>query len=250
VTRFFIGTSGWSYAHWKGAFYPENCPQSRWFDYYAARFRAVEVNATFYRRFKEITYQQWRQRAPAGFKYVLKAPRLITHRRYLKDAADLIREFWRSATLLEDRLGLILLQLAPGTPVELERLEQALRAFPDPTRVAVEFRHRDWYTPEVKDLLSELGAVFCNVDSPRTKLQDWLTAGTAYIRLHGRERWYAHDYTPAELKEITATARRLAAQGAGTVYLFFNNDFHGYAVRNALTLRTMLEPEHEETQAE
>jgi uncharacterized protein YecE (DUF72 family) len=70
-----VGTSGWSYDHWRGGFYPDKLAKNRWFDFYAVRFNTVEVNATFYRRFKDSTYQNWRDRAPEGFRYVLKVPR-------------------------------------------------------------------------------------------------------------------------------------------------------------------------------
>lgn len=243
MAEFFIGTSGWNYPHWEGLFYPEDWPKRRWLEYYATRFRTVEVNATFYRTFRDETYRAWRERAPEGFRYVLKAPRYITHRLYLVEAEEPIRRFRDQASLLGDRLGLVLLQLAPSTPYEPERLRRALLAFGEPCRVAVEFRHSRWLTDETRELLREVGAAFCTADSPRSRLCDWVTSAVAYIRLHGRKRWYAHNYTDEELAEIAALARRMAAQGAEEVYIFFNNDYEGYAPQNALTLRAMLEGE-------
>lgn len=237
---FFIGTSGWTYDHWKGCFYPENLPKSRWFEYYASRFSVVEINATFYRSFKDQTYLNWKARAPRGFGYVLKAPKVITHRKYLLDAEDDIKTFYRSSTLLEDRLEMILLQVAPGTPRDLERLESALCAFPEPDKVAIEFRHPDWYSHETEALLRNFGAVFCNVDSPRQRLTRILTSNRAYLRLHGRKRWYSHNYTLDELKDITEAAQDLVARGANRVYIFFNNDFEGFAPANALALLELL----------
>ena len=174
------------------------------------------------------------------FRYVLKAPRLITHRKYLEGAEEEIREFWRSVSLLEDKLGLILLQLAPSTPYDPERLKKALQAFDDPRRVAVEFRHKRWLTGETKDLLQEVGAIFCSADSPKSKLMDWVTSDTAYIRLHGRKHWYDYNYSDAELKEIADLARHMTQEGAQSVYVFFNNDFGGHAVKNAHSLRQIL----------
>ncbi|MDI7277705.1 MAG: DUF72 domain-containing protein, partial [Anaerolineae bacterium] len=240
MAELFVGTSGWSYPHWAGSFYPEGWPKRRWLEYYATQFRTVEVNATFYRTFQDNTYHNWRDRAPEGFRYVLKAPRYITHRLHLVDAEEPIRRFCGQAALLKERLGLILLQLAPSTPYELERLRKALVAFTDPSRVAVEFRHSRWLTEETRELLRDVGAAFCTADSPRSRLCDWVTSPVAYIRLHGRKRWYAYDYTAAELEEIAALARGMAEQGAKEVYVFFNNDFEGYAPRNALVLQAML----------
>lgn len=238
--QFLIGTSGWTYDHWKGLFYPKNLPKRKWFEYYGSFFSTVEVNATFYRSFKDQTYLNWREHAPVHFRYVLKAPRWITHRKYLLDAEQEIEEFSRSAALLEDRLGLILLQVAPGTPYDPDRLKRALLAFGNPNKVAIEFRHKNWFTDEIRDLLCTLGVVFCTADSPKTRLSDWVTSDTAYIRLHGRQRWYSHNYTDQELHEIADLAIQMAEQGAERIYIFFNNDFEGYAPQNALTLQQML----------
>jgi uncharacterized protein YecE (DUF72 family) len=238
--QFLIGTSGWTYDHWKGGFYPQGLAKSRWFDYYAERFPTVEVNATFYRRFGDQTYIKWRERSPADFCYVLKVPQLITHRKFLVDAGEEIHAFSRSASLLEDKLGLLLLQVAPQTRYNPELLRQAILEFDRPDLVAVEFRSQDWLNTEVRALLTECGATFVSVDSPKQKPLDWVTSKTGYIRLHGRSRWYSHDYTPAELEEIAGIARSMVKSGAKTVYIFFNNDFECYAPKNALALMDIL----------
>ena len=237
---FFIGTSGWTYDHWKGCFYPVGLPKSQWFEYYSSHLPAVEVNATFYRAFNDHTYLNWKERAPQGFGYVLKAPRNITHRKYLIGVEEDIKTFCRSSALLGDRMEMILLQVAPGTPYNLERLEKALRAFSDPGRVAVEFRNPHWLTQETESLLQAVGATFCNVDSPQQKLTNLLTSDRAYLRLHGRGHWYAYNYSHDELKEIANLAQELASRGARRVFVFFNNDFEGYAPANALTLLELI----------
>ena len=237
---FFIGTSGWTYQHWKGRFYPAGLPQKKWFEFYASQFSSVEVNATFYRTFKDQTYHNWRQRAPLGFGYVLKAPRLITHRKYLVDVEDDIQNFYQSCTLLEEKFELILLQVAPNMNVDLERLRKALQAFPDPTRVAVEFRRSEWINPATMSMLNAVGATICNVDSPRQRISDMLTSRRAYLRLHGRQQWYSYNYSAEELKEIAQLARSLAEHGAERVYIFFNNDFEGFAPANARFLQGLL----------
>ena len=243
IPKYYVGTSGWSYPHWHKKFYPEDLPKSRWFEFYLQNFSTVEVNATFYRRFKDQTYEKWRERVSEEFRYVLKAPRLITHRKYLKDTDDLIAEFWRSASLLREKLGLILLQLAPSTPYDPLRLQKALQAFGDPTKIAVEFRHKRWLTEETRELLRETGAVFCTADSPKTELMDWVTSETAYLRLHGRKKWYAYNYSEEELRELVRLTQKMQQKGARVFYIFFNNDFEGYAPHNALRLKQMLETE-------
>jgi uncharacterized protein YecE (DUF72 family) len=239
--QYFIGTSGWTYDHWKGCFYPQDLAKSHWFDFYAKRFNAVEINATFYRTFQDQTYLNWKSRAPQGFGYVLKAPKTITHRKLLNDVDADIQAFCRSAALLGDTFEMILLQVAPNLPHDLGLLKHTLQAFSDPSRVAVEFRNACWFNQETESLLSSVGAVFCNVDSPRQKLTEILTSERAYIRLHGRKSWYSSNYTDEELTAIASLARKLIARGARQVYVFFNNDFGGYAPANALVLRKYLQ---------
>ncbi len=238
---YFIGTSGWTYDHWKGCFYPEGLAKSRWFDFYAERFNSVEINATFYRTFQDPTYLKWKARAPQGFGYVLKAPKAVTHRKLLKDSEPEIHAFCQSCTLLGDTFEMILLQTAPNLPYDLGLLRSALLAFSDPSRVAVEFRHERWFNAQVEDLLSSVGAAFCNVDSPRQPLTEYLTSSRAYLRLHGHPNWYTSNYSAVELQKVADLAQRLAARGAERIYLFFNNDFGGYAPSNALSIQKLLE---------
>ena len=239
-TTFYVGTSGWVYNHWKGTFYPEKLAKKRWFAYYAELFRTVEVNATFYRSFPDSTYLKWRDQVGGGFRYVLKVPRLITHYKRLENCEEEIRAFWRSARLLEDRLGMVLLQLSPNMPCDLERVKEALKTFGDPSRVAVEFRAECWGETPVRPLLEELGAAYVNVDSPHERPPGWVTGPRAYIRLHGRGGMYTSDYSLEALYETAATARHLADQGAKEIYIFFNNDVGGHAPKNALSLQEML----------
>jgi len=240
VSPFWIGTSGWTYEHWKGVFYPENLPRNHWFEYYWERFSTVEINATFYHGFKDQTYRNWYARTPPGFRFVLKAPRWITHRKFLQDVSQDIQKFYTSASLLQEKLGMILLQIAPNTPYDLERLRNALLAFDDPHKVAIEFRRAEWLNEATFDLLKSLGATFCSADAPGSHLSETLTSKTAYLRLHGRTHWYSHDYSEAELNEVADLARRLGEQGAQRVYIFFNNDFEAHAPYNALALRNIL----------
>jgi uncharacterized protein YecE (DUF72 family) len=241
LPAFFIGTSGWTYDHWKGCFYPQNLPKSRWFDYYASQFSTVEINATFYRTFKNETYQKWREHAPQEFAYVLKAPRQITHHKCLQDVEEDIRIFYQSCTLLQEKFEMILMQVSPAIPYDLTRLHKALLAFPDPGRVAVEFRRPEWFCQATMELLSGIGATLCNVDSPRQKLTGLLTSKRAYLRLHGRKHWYSYNYSLDELGEIASLARGLAERGVDRVYIFFNNDFEGFAPANALALSHLLD---------
>jgi uncharacterized protein YecE (DUF72 family) len=238
--KIYIGTSGWNYDDWKGAFYPDRMGRGKWLAYYADHFKTVEVNATFYRTFQDGVFERWAGQVPADFRFVLKAPRIITHRKYLSGADKEIGDFCRKAKLLGDRFGLILLQLAPNTPVDAARLDAALAAFGE-SRVAVEFRDSRWISDEARIILEKRGAIFCAADSPKTQIIDWVTADTGYIRLHGRTEWYSHRYTEAELRDIAGHVWSIIDGGAQTIYIFFNNDYRGYALENASALNKMLE---------
>ena len=137
---------------------------------------------------------------------------------------------------MKEKFGLILLQLPPNTPYDPDRLNEALLSFGDPRRIAVEFRHKKWLTEETKTLLHEIGSIFCNADSPKTELTDWLTSDIAYIRLHGRESWYGYEYSARELKNIVELMQRMVRAGAKQIYVYFNNDLAGFAPKNARRL--------------
>ena len=241
MVRFYTGTAGWSYDHWKGGFFPIGLAKSRWFEHYAERFNAVEVNATFHRIFPDATIIKWREQVSADFRYVLKVPRLVTHEMLLAGCEEEIAAFAGSASLLNDRLGMLLLQVAPSTPYDLGRLRAALQAFPDSARVAVEFRAEVWRQAAVRELLEGLGAAHVSVDAPGMRLSEWLTGPRAYLRLHGRTKMYFSNYSDDELVEIAALARRMAERGAQEVYVFFNNDAAGFAPWNALVVQEILE---------
>jgi len=241
MPQFHIGTSGWSYDDWAGIFYPAGLSKTHWFDYYTRYFACVEINATFYQRFKDKTYEKWREQAPDGFLYVIKASRWITHRKFLLETREEIEECYRSASLLQEHFGLILLQLHPKTPYDPQRLRMALQSFGDPGKVAVEFRNEMWYKQEVRTMLENLGAVFCASDAPHLPLIDWVTSEKAYIRMHGRTGWYRYNYSADELAQVAEMAQKMSLRGAREIYIFFNNDYQGNAINNARTLKDMLE---------
>lgn len=239
-TKYLIGTSGWTYEAWRHVFYPKELTQSKWLEYYAEHFPIVELNATYYQFFKKQNFIDWHDRVPKKFRFVVKIPRLITHYKRLLNADNKIKQFCNLAEHLQEKLELYLLQLPLNIPYHPERLRMTLKAFDDPKKVVVEFRNPIWLTREAKDLLSEFKCVFCTPDSPETKLLNWLTAKKGYIRLHGKKRWYNYRYSNQELQQVARFAKRLAQRGARTIYVFFNNDYAGYAVENAMYLQTLL----------
>lgn len=239
MDKIWIGTSGWTYSDWLGKFYPPEIPKNRWFEYYAQQFNAVELNATFYRQFPEKTFRHWYELTPPDFKFVVKLSRYITHVKRLVRVGKSIRIAEQSAQSLMEKLGLVLLQLPPNLAYRPDRLMKTILQFSDSSKVAVEFRNRQWFTDEIKSMLTELKVVFCNIDSPNIRVYDWLTSHTGYIRLHGHTKMYDYNYHHEMLAQIQLAIKKLQRHGAKEVYIFFNNDHHAYAPLNAQNFKSL-----------
>ena len=227
-----VGTSGWQYRSWRGPFYPEKLRQADWLEHYAERFQVVEVNNAFYRLPEPKTFAAWAERTPDDFVVGVKASRYLTHVRRLKDPAEPVGRFVDHVRHLGANLGPVLLQLPPNLPADLGALEDTLGRFPSGMRLAVEFRHESWFTDDTCRLLAARGAALCLADSPHRRTPVWRTADWGYLRLHeGRAR-------PRPCyggRALNSWAGRLASlwEREADVYVFFNNDPHGCAVRDA-----------------
>jgi uncharacterized protein YecE (DUF72 family) len=231
-----IGCSGWSYAHWRGVVYPDGLPQRRWLEHYATLFDTVEVNATFYRLPRQATVSSWVETTPAGFLFAVKASRYLTHVRRLRDPAPGIERFYaRIEPLVDsDKLGPVLWQLPETFHRDDERLADALDSLPV-GRHCVEFRHASWFAPDVYALLRERGVALVIGDHPSRPFQAYeLTADWTYVRFHHGSRGRRGNYSKSELAEW---ARRVRAwRRRADVFAYFNNDWEGFAVRNARAL--------------
>lgn len=236
-----IGTSGWSYNHWADVLYPPRMAPARRLERYAEVFDTVELNASFYRWPKDSTFTGWRERLPPGFTMSIKAHRGLTHYRRLASPEPWIERFERCWQLLGDRHGVLLVQLHPEQQRDDARLEGFLRAVPDPIRVAMELRHPSWNDPAVFALLEKSRAAYVVMSGAGLPCIPRATTDFVYIRMHGPDpaAMYAGSYPEDELREW---ARRIAGwDGDGKdVWMYFNNDLGGHAVRNALTLRGLL----------
>jgi uncharacterized protein YecE (DUF72 family) len=188
-----VGTSGYNYPEWRGTFYPEGWPTGKMFPYYAERFHTVEINATFYRMPTVKTAGGWRDQAPPGFTYAMKATRTITHDRRLKDCQDAVDFFVASARVLGPALGTLLFQLPPNLKCDLDRLSTFLGWLPKDLRSAFEFRHDSWLTPEVFGRLRDHGVALCIADFGDRTTPLEATARHGYFRLRDE------GYTPADL---------------------------------------------------
>jgi uncharacterized protein YecE (DUF72 family) len=239
MARCRIGTSGWVYRHWRGPFYPSDLPQKRWFEFYAQHFDTVEINNTFYRLPSEAAFDGWREQAPPGFVYALKASRFLTHVKRLKEPATPLENFLSRARRLGDHLGPILYQLPPNWHANLERLDKFLALLPHDLIHVLEFRDPSWLIEPVFELLTRHGVGFCIMSLPGVECPVRATAPTVYIRLHGAEQTYASRYSLDQLREWAEIIRGFLAEGR-QVFVYFNNDAWGYAVENARELRDRL----------
>lgn len=208
---------------------------------YVDAFDTVELNASFYRWPRDVSFESWRRRLPEGFQFTVKAPRGLTHAKRLYAPEAWVERICRAWHLLGGRRGVLLVQLHPGHTRDDERLRYFLSRFPTWVRIAVEFRHPSWVDERVFEILGEHGAAYCVTSGAGLPCVLRATAPFVYVRWHGpdHDHLYAGSYSDADL---AWWAERIGEwQRAGSeVYGYFNNDGHGHAVRNAWTLRRLL----------
>jgi uncharacterized protein YecE (DUF72 family) len=238
-----IGCSGWNYTHWRnGVFYPPRLPAHEWLRFYARSFDTVELNNTFYRLPRREAVARWARESPPGFLFAVKVSRYLTHIVRLRDTAQhLALLLERIEPLLASlKLGPLLWQLPPTFRPDEERLAASLADFPQALRHAIEFRHESWFVPEVMDVLHEHNVALVIADRPaiRGYQTHEFTADFTFVRFHSGTRGLRGNYGETELDEW---AQRIRAWSASRdVYAYFNNDWEGFAPRNALRLRSLL----------
>jgi uncharacterized protein YecE (DUF72 family) len=214
--RLWVGTSGYSYKEWRGKFYPERFPAKEMLRFYASRFAAVEINNTFYRLPSEVLLQSWAEQVPSNFRFVLKAPRRITHIKRLKDSEAEIEYLFRTAAALKDCEGAVLFQLPPNLLKDIERLRSFLSLLPDDRNVAFEFRHPSWFDDQVFDCLRMRNIALCVADTDETEhCKSVSTATWGYFRLRRRH------YTAEELRQWK---ERIRSQPWDHAYVFFKHE--------------------------
>ncbi len=246
MAQWFVGTSGWTYASWRGTFYPKDLPSRRFLEFYAREFATTEVNYSFYRLPKVETYTNWAGQVSEEFLFAVKTSRLITHVKRLLDVEEAWHAFVQSALALGSRLGPLLLQFPPSFKQDRRRLAtfldmvRGVSSANPPLQLVFEFRHESWFTEEIYRLLKRHHAALCCADSPRYPRRDVSTTDFMYFRFHGRSQLFASRYTEAELRNEARNMTRYLRDGLD-VYAYFNNDAEGHAVANARTLRTLLD---------
>ena len=235
-----VGCSGWNYKAWRGELYPPGLPASRWLEHYSTLFDTVEVNTTFYRLIGRDAVARWVEQTPAGFMFAVKASRYLTHVRRLRDMADGVARFYErlQPAVQAGRLGPVLWQLPETFHRDDERLASALAELPAGLH-AFEFRHPSWFASEVYALLREHDVALVIGDHPSRPFQSFeATAGWRYLRMHYGSRGRRGNYSTRELESWARRIHRWRADGC--VYVYFNNDWEGFAPRNARELLRQL----------
>ena len=212
----YVGTSGYSYKEWKGSFYPERLSPKEMLSYYAERFKAVELNNTFYRLPQPEMVESWKAQVPRDFRFTMKASQGITHFRRLKDAAGATRLMLEKVAEFEDRLGAVLFRMPEDFKKDLARLETFLKALPADTPTVFEFRHESWFDDEVLGLLRSHKRVLCVSDRDEMPMDHIdKTADWGYVRLRRVK------YSDADLK---GWIKRIKAQKWKDTYVFFKHE--------------------------
>ncbi|SFV18962.1 Uncharacterized conserved protein YecE, DUF72 family [Bradyrhizobium arachidis] len=235
----FVGCSGWRYWKWRDSFYA-SVPQPNWFSHYTAAFDTVEINASFYSWPTVANVQAWRrQPGGEGVVYTVKVCELITHVKKFKGTKTLIRDYGVVADILGEQMGCFLFQLPPSYRYTKARLAAIVSQLDPARRNVVEFRHKSWWNEEVYRAFRDAGIIFCSCSGPRLPDELVRTADEVYVRLHGPERWYRHNYSDDELRKW---AEKIRESGAKRTWVYFNNDNDAHAPANAKTLHRMLSP--------
>lgn len=240
-----IGTVGWGYDEWRGVFYPPKMASRQYLAHYARYFNGVELDSTFYGTPPVARVEKWAQTAPSNFIFCPKTPREITHDLRLQEP-ELMRQFVNVVSHFGDKLGVILIQLPPDfTTAELEGFKAFLAALPADRRYAIEFRHMSWHTEETAELLHRYNIAWVGADyiiMPKVVVP---TADFAYIRFLGRHGRY--QYKNKELRDPTADITIWLNEHITPyldrwkdAYIFFNDDFAGYAPQSATRLKKMV----------
>jgi uncharacterized protein YecE (DUF72 family) len=213
-----VGTSGYSYAPWKGRFYPQKIAAAEMLPYYAGHFPTVEINNTFYRMPTADLLRTWAGQTPDSFRFVLKSPRRITHEKKLSVDGDEVARLYEVATALGEKLGPVLFQLPPFMRKDTGKLTAFLAQLPPTARAAFEFRHESWFVPEVFEALRARDAALCiaEADDFATPLE--ATASWGYLRLRRQ------DYDDAALGNW---ASRISGQTWNQAYVFLKHEDEG-----------------------
>ena len=235
-----IGCSGFHYKDWRGPFYPPDMPQRKWFEYYSACFKTLELNVTFY-RFPRLPFlQAWYDSCPHDFRFSVKAPRAITHYKKFKDAGRFITSFYNTINGgLKEKLGPVLFQLPPMMKYNPEKLDAIINSVSQSFNNVIEFRHESWWRKDVYAKLGEHNITFCGMSHPELPNEAVVNCPVVYYRFHGVPDLYRSPYTTEHLKQAVNDIAQ--NQRAAEAWCFFNNDYNAVAAFNAKEMKALVE---------
>ncbi len=244
--KLYIGTSGWNYRDWTGVFYPEHLSSKDYLRFYSDHFNTVEINSSFYHFPKNATYRNWYSQVPEDFLFSLKVHRSITHIKRLLDIKKEWEKFFDGVINLKEKLGVILFQFPASfrcNDENLERIENFFINCAAPTgnkQFAFEFRHISWDDERIIKILKKYNAGWVIANSSRYPEIEKITADFVYLRMHGPEELFASEYSETQLKNLAEKIKRW--KNRKSIFVYFNNDFSGYAVKNANQLKCFFNP--------
>lgn len=236
--KIYIGTSGFSYPHWKENFYPKGLSPKKWLDFYGESFPTVELNTTFYHLPFESTIDHWYAQVPKEFLFSIKASRYITHLKRLHECKESVNLLYDRIKDLKSKRGPVLFQLPPSFQMNKDLLEEFIKNLKRSRRSVFEFRHDSWYVDEIYELLEKNNIALCITDLNGKLSPEVLTADFTYLRLHGPKKAYVGSYG-VELKEWKRKIERYHSKDK-SVFCYFDNDEKGFAIQDAKTLQAML----------
>lgn len=228
--RIHVGVGGWTFEPWRDNFYPKGLPHSQELHYASRKLTAIEVNGTFYSTFKPPTFAKWRDEAPDGFVFSLKAHRFTTHRKDLGTAGEGVERFIGSGLAeLGDKLGPIVWQFMPTKQFAAEEVDAFLKLLPRevqgrPLRHVLDVRHPSFATEAYLDLLAKHGATTVYTDSDKFPAIPHAVSDLAYLRLMRSEAGCATGYEVAQLQRWAGGARQWVEPGGKReAFVFFIN---------------------------
>lgn len=239
-----IGTSGWVYHHWQEIFYPQNLSQKDWLSYFSSHFKSAEINSSFYHLPKSSTFSKWYLQTPSGFIFSVKVSRFITHIKRLKGVELAWKNFLKRALNLKEKLGPFLFQFPPSFKKDernFKRFKNFLNYLDSSFKYGFEFRHRSFHHQEIYKILKKHNCAWVISDSSIFPKAEVITADFIYLRMHGPKNLFSSCYSQKELKKLAEKIKRWKKERE--VYIYFNNDAFGYAIKNAKMLINLTENE-------
>jgi len=247
--KYFVGTMGWAKG-WGEQFYPKGSKRDQ-LEYLSREFATVEINSTFYRLPRKEVFAGWRKKTPKSFVFAVKMNQYITHRKRLiidEDSSRYLKYFVQNAKALDKKFAVILVQLPPSFKQNLERLEIFLKAYDReikrtklPIKTALEFRHPSWFDQGVFSLLKKYRVALVLVDYPEALSKNVVLSNFVYARLYGDEKPHHKKYLERKLQSWAEKFQRHPSSIKKT-YVFFSEDYSGYAIDNARYLLNQLKP--------